>query len=230
MKSKDLLMVCLLLLIFLPFILSSGLYRFYHNFDHDHGLLMAMLKFGILATIGEMIGMRIKTGAYYAKGFGAIPRAIVWAFLGVTIALAFSIFSKGVPVCINHYTPLDAVKAMSGDLTLAKVFTAFCISAAMNLVYAPVMMTFHKITDTHIVQNNGSLKCFTSAIPFSKILTSINWDVQWNFVFKKTIPFFWIPAHTITFLLPEQFRVLFAAVLGIVLGVILAIASVKNKK
>ena len=57
-----------------------------------------------------------------------------------------------------------------------------------------------------------------------------NWSVQWNFVFKKTIPFFWIPAHTITFLLPVQYQVLFAAILGIVLGVLLAIASLKSEK
>jgi hypothetical protein len=52
--------------------------------------------------------------------------------------------------------------------------------------------------------------------------------VQWNFVLKKTIPFFWIPAHTITFLMPADFRVLFAALLGIVLGVILAVANMKK--
>ncbi|HRZ79119.1 MAG TPA: Mpv17/PMP22 family protein, partial [bacterium] len=46
----------------------------------------------------------------------------------------------------------------------------------------------------------------------------------------KTIPLFWIPAHTITFLLPENHRVLFAAILGVVLGVFLAIASLKGKK
>ncbi len=42
---------------------------------------------------------------------------------------------------------------------------------------------------------------------------------------KKTIPLFWIPAHTITFLLPEEFRVLFAAVLSVMLGVLLSLGS-----
>jgi len=53
--------------------------------------------------------------------------------------------------------------------------------------------------------------------------------VQWNFVFKKTIPFFWYPAHTITFLLPVDYQVLFAAILGIALGTILAMASLKGR-
>jgi hypothetical protein len=230
MKLKDLWMIALLVLIFLPFFLSADMYQFYLKFNKEHGLVMAMLKFAILATLGEMIGQRIKTGEYYAKGFGILPRAVVWGFLGITIALAFYVFSKGVPVCLNHFSPWNAVAAMAGPFTLTKLFTAFCISAAMNLVYAPIMMTLHKITDTHIAQNNGSLGCLLKPITFSKILTNINWDVQWNFVFKKTIPFFWIPAHTITFLLPPHFQVLFAAILGIVLGVILAIAAVKGKK
>jgi hypothetical protein len=47
-------------------------------------------------------------------------------------------------------------------------------------------------------------------------------------VFKKTIPLFWYPAHTITFLLPAEQRVLFAALLGIVLGVLLAVSTKKR--
>jgi ABC-type phosphate/phosphonate transport system permease subunit len=51
----------------------------------------------------------------------------------------------------------------------------------------------------------------------------VNWDMQWNFVIKKTIPLFWFPVHTITFILPPTFQVLFAALLGVALGLILAI-------
>ena len=58
----------------------------------------------------------------------------------------------------------------------------------------------------------------------------MDWDVQWNFVFKKTIPIFWIPAQTINFLLPGEYRVLVAAIYSIILGVILAIAAQMGKK
>ena len=98
----------------------------------------------------------------------------------------------------------------------------------MNSIFAPVFMTLHKITDTHILNNGGTLGGFFRPIKMREIITHLNWDVQWNFVFKKTIPLFWFPAHTITFLLPSQFQVLFAALLGVALGVILAIAN--NKK
>ena len=90
-------------------------------------------------------------------------------------------------------------------------------------------MVFHKITDTHIVQYGGTLKgFFTHRIDFSNILQTMNWTVQWKFVFMKTIPLFWIPAHTITFILPSELQVLFAAILGIVLGVIMSIAANKT--
>lgn len=89
-------------------------------------------------------------------------------------------------------------------------------------------MTFHKITDTHILQCGGSVRSLLTPIPMTQIITHLNWDVQWNFVFKKTIPFFWVPAHTITFLLPEEARVLFAALLGVVLGILLAVAARKK--
>ena len=94
----------------------------------------------------------------------------------------------------------------------------------------PVFMTLHKITDTQILQYEGKLTALIRPLPMGKILSSLNWNVQWGFVFKKTIPFFWIPAHTITFLLPGQYQVLFAALLGVALGIILSIAAVMSRK
>ena len=120
--------------------------------------------------------------------------------------------------------------ALTGKISGEKILVAFCTSVAMNLVYAPVMMTFHKITDAHIIANGGTLKGFFSPVHISEIFINLNWNVQWNFVFKKTIPFFWIPAHTITFLLPADYQVLFAAVLGIALGSILAFANKMETK
>ena len=116
---------------------------------------------------------------------------------------------------------------MKGELTPLKFIGALLISLTMNTTFAPVFMTLHKITDTHILNNGGSLRALVRPIPMRRIISSLNWEVQWGFVFKKTIPFFWYPAHTITFMLPPDMRVLFAALLGIVLGVLLAVAARK---
>jgi len=216
------------ILCFLPFFISHSLLEAYKAFNMEHPMVMSFLKFAILATLGEVIGLRIKTGRYSAVGFGVLPRAVVWGFLGLTIKMAFVVFASGVPVFLEKMGVENALKVMAKPFSATKLLVAFSISAAMNLIYAPVMMTLHRITDTHIVSNGGSLSSLLKPIQFGKIMKEMDWGMQWHFVFKKTIPFFWIPAHTITFLMPAEYRVLFAALLGIVLGILLAVAANKG--
>ena len=225
MKKHDFLFILVLVAIFLPFFVSSTIYEGYKSFNAAHGMVMSFLKFGILATLGEMLGLRISAGVYNRKGFGVLPRAVVWGILGMGINAAMIIFSKGVPQFMEYIGMTDASGIINGAFSMEKVGIAFAISVAMNTIFAPVFMTFHKITDTHILDCGGSLRSLLTPIPMTRIITHLNWDAQWNFVFKKTIPLFWYPAHTITFLLPGEMRVLFAAILGVVLGVLLAIAA-----
>jgi len=226
-KKQDLIFWTIVVLLFAPFFLFEKVFDFYLSFNQQHGLIMAFIKFGILATMGELIGLRIKKGYFYKKGFGVLPRIIVWGFLGISIKLAFIIFVSGTPVFLQYIGFENATQVMKQSFSIDKILVAFSISAAMNIIFAPVMMTLHKITDIHIITNGGTLSGLFKPIKFGKILSELNWDIQWNFVFKKTIPFFWIPMHTITFLLPADFQILFAALLGIALGIILAIADFK---
>ncbi|HDP75679.1 MAG TPA: hypothetical protein ENN49_07405 [Bacteroidales bacterium] len=228
MKRIDLYVLAGTVLFLLPFFVSETIYNFYADFNANHGMVTSFIKFALLATFGEAIGLRIRTGNYNQPGFGLLPRAAVWGFLGLTIKLAFVLFATGVPAFLTYMGMGNALQAIKGDLTAAKVLVAFSISLFMNIIYAPVMMTLHKVTDTHIANNGGSLSCLVKPINFGEILASINWKVQWSFVFAKTIPYFWIPAHTITFLLPADFQVLFAALLSVALGIFLAIASLKG--
>ncbi|RZT93327.1 hypothetical protein EV201_2488 [Ancylomarina subtilis] len=230
MKKQDLIFILCVVIFFLPFFVSDEVFNFYVGYNKAHGMVTSFIKFAVLATLGEIIGLRLKSGVYYQKGFGILPRAIVWGFLGLSIKLAFVIFATGTPIFIAYLGLDGATEIMKGAFSTDKLLVAFAISACMNLIYAPVMMTLHKITDTHIIDNGGTLRGFLKPIQFSNIFQKLDWGVQWNFVFKKTIPFFWIPAHTFTFLLPPDYQVLFAAVLGIVLGVLLAIASLKSAK
>lgn len=228
MKKQDFLFIAAIVLIFLPFFISEPAYEWYKSFNTAHGMVMSFLKFAILATLGEMLGLRISAGVYNRKGFGLIPRAVVWGVLGIGINAAMIIFSKGVPLFMEYMGMVNASQTINGEMCVDKFLIALAISVTMNTIFAPVFMTFHKITDTHILQCGGSVKSLITPIPMTKIITELNWNVQWNFVFKKTIPFFWYPAHTITFLLPAEMRVLFAALLGIVLGVLLAVAARKK--
>lgn len=228
MKRKDLFVILLVILLASPFFIFDAFYSTYVQFNVTHGFIMSFMKFAILATFGEMIALRMQTGDFNQKGFGILPRIIVWGFLGISIKMAFVIFATGTPVLLNHLG-MDNVVIQPGDISIHTVFIAFSISTAMNIMFAPVMMTFHKITDLHILTTGGSLSGFLKPIRVIIIFEQIDWKRQWDFVFKKTIPFFWIPAHTITFLLPSNYQVLFAAMLGIALGIILSFSNLQRK-
>lgn len=228
MRTKDFIFILIVIAVFLPFVISDVLYDWYLAFNAEHGMVMSFLKFGILATMGELLGLRISKGVYYFEGFGVLPRAIVWGILGMGINMAFIVFSTGVPAFMGYMGMNNLTEVMAGALTPEKVLLAFSISVVMNSIFAPVFMTLHKITDMHIMNNGGTLRGLFTPIKMGDIMQNLNWKVQWGFVFKKTIPLFWFPAHTITFLLPGEMRVLFAALLGVLLGVILSIAARKN--
>ena len=228
MKKTDFLVIILVIVILAPFFLFEGVYKGYTDFNSAHPFIMAFIKFAILATFGEMLGLRLKTGKYNAPGYGLLPRSVVWGLLGIWIALAMGVFSKGIPGYLARFDLFAGVQeAMGGGFTGLKMCGAFFISVMMNTAFAPVFMTLHKITDTHILNHGGQMSALLKPIQVGKIISELNWNVQWNFVFKKTIPFFWIPAHTLTFMLPANLQVLFAAFCGIILGVLLSIAAKK---
>jgi hypothetical protein len=229
-KRPDLFFLLYFGVLFLPFLLIPGMRDFYNRFNAEHPVLISFIKFALLATTGELIGLRIKTGSYFKAGFGLLPRAIIWGFLGVTVKIAFTVFATGTPVFLELAGVDGACEIIHGPLSLQKIFVSLCISTTLNLFYAPVLMTFHKISDTHIQQYNGSLSCLFKPIRFREIIVNMDWAVQWNFVLKKTIPLFWIPAQTITFLLPAEMQILFAALLGILLGVLLAVAAIMGNQ
>ena len=240
MKKADWILILCVIVVLTPFFIpATGFFAWFTAATTAHPYIMAFFKFAILATLGEMLALRIRKGVYNEPGFGVLPRMIVWGFLGMAIAMAMVIFKSGVPVFLGSVADAltgtgghafkYAVIFMAPQLTWAKVGIAFAVSVLMNSIFAPVMMTFHKCTDIHITENGGTVRGLFRPIKMREIFREkINWDVQWNLVIKKTIPLFWFPMHTITFILPPTFQVLFAALLGVALGLILALAGGKK--
>mgnify|MGYP006269145991 CR=1 FL=1 len=190
-------------------------YRAYTDFYGGYPAVLSFHKFAVLATFGEMLVARLRTASYLPAGFGLIPKAIVWGVLGVAIWLAFGIFSAGV-----GETLFGEVSDPGVGL---QVLRAFSISFFMNVVFAPVMMMTHHLTDTYIAEHGGRFPL--ARFRLRPLLSEIDWDRMWGFVYKKTIPLFWIPAHTLTFLLPEEIRVLFAVVLSVFLGLLMTVSK-----
>ena len=172
--------------------------------------MTAFLKFMLLAPMGELLARRIRTREWKVPSY-IIARALVWGFLGMVIALAFQLFSGGVIAAIEKGFLPQSESAL---------LNAFMISVIMNVIFAPVMMAFHRFTDTFL-----DLWYEGTSPTLNMIVEKIDWGQFFSVVIAKTIPFFWIPAHTITFLLPSEYRVMMAAVLSIALGMILALAK-----
>ncbi len=228
MKKTDFIVIAIIVICLLPFFLFDGVYDTYCAANQRFPLCMAFLKFGILATFGEMLGNRVRTGEYNYKGFGVAPKFVVWGFIGMWIALGMNIFRFGTPAFLERYAAFNGISAaMAGPMSWMKLFGAFCISTAMN-GFAPVFFTVHKIFDMHIAENGGKFSSLLKPVAVKRHLSEMDWNVQWGFVIMKTIPRFWIPAHTLTFCLPQDLQVLFAAFCGVILGVFLSIGARKQ--
>jgi hypothetical protein len=190
-------------------------YTAYSALYADFPAALSFLKFAVLATFGEMLVARLRSGRYLPEAFGLLPKAVVWGVLGVFIWIAFGVFSNGVSATF--------FSGLIDPGLGVQVLRAFTISFFMNIIFAPMMMMTHHLTDTYIAEHGGRFP--VSQFNLRPLLGRINWDRMWGFVFKKTIPFFWIPAHTVTFLLPAEIRVLFAVVLSVFLGLLLTISA-----
>ena len=181
----------------------------------SYPFLMGFIKFAILATMGEFLAIRILKGSW-TRPVGFVYKMIIWGIIGILVTYMFSLFNSGVIATVDKgLLPL-------GDGLFAAIMTAFLTSAIMNLTFGPMFMAAHRISDNFI---DGV--CLKQKKKISQIIAETNWAEFIRFVIGKTIPFFWIPMHTISFLLPGEYRVLSAAFLSIALGGILAYAKRK---
>ncbi len=220
-----------LIAIFAAFLIIPQTHTLFVDTTKAHPYLMGFVKFAILSTMGEFLAARIVSGRWQMVK-GMLPKMFIWGILGVLIVMMFSIYADGVSGAINK--GLLWTGGPAGGF-LAKLLKAFYISAIMNLTFAPVFMASHRITDTWIdarfarenVARNiaGKSNSISKGISVSNVISTVDWGGFMKFVVGKTIPLFWIPAHTITFLLPDTYKVIFAASLSIVLGLILSLAK-----
>jgi len=186
---------------------------FFLNFASDYKIIGGFVKFFFLATVGDFIALRIKSKEWKIPKY-IFVKAIIWGLIGISIVLMFIIYPYGIEA-------LQDKKILPfGGSTF---FFALFVSILMNYTFAPTMMAFHRVTETYL-----NMRVTDKAITITKATDSIDWTQFIKFTIFKSIPLFWVPAHTITFLLPEEYRIIFAAVLGIFLGLILGLFS--NKK
>jgi hypothetical protein len=222
-KKKDLIWIGTLLVIaFLLVYPATNV--IYTAANKAHPYILGFIKVSILATMGEILALRIATGDY-RKPVGIVYKFVVWGFLGMGFVIAFELFASGVRSAMGKGLLPSGV----ADTFSAKLLFAFFTSSFMNIFFGPTFMAFHRITDTFIDLGEGKFNKIKK-VKLNAVTKKIDWQSFVSFVVCKTIPIFWIPAHTVTFLLPGEYRVLSAAFLSIALGIILATSKRKNAK
>ena len=174
----------------------------------EHPFVMGFIKFGFLATVGEVLALRIRKKEWDLPT-SMWQKALIWGAIGIAITFMMNAY-KG---SVGYLTEGGLLPGKNSAF-----LKAFYTSAIMNLTFGPTFMAFHKCTDKWL-----DLKYEKKDHKLSDVVGSIDWHSFVSFTLFKTIPLFWIPAHTVTFLLPGEYQVIVAASLSIALGIILSI-------
>lgn len=167
--------------------------------------IMGFVKFSVLATAGELIaaGLANKELSVPPK---IVARFIIWGLIGIWITFMMKVYSSAV-----------GTGMIPGSNIL--FLRAFYTSVIMNCTFGPTFMAIHKCSDKWLeMRSKGMRKIGPSAV-----VSAIDWSKFVTFTLFKTVPLFWIPAHTVTFMLPSEYQVIMAASLSVALGIILNI-------
>lgn len=210
-KTGDLFWGCILLIWISIMVIPSTRMAFI-DATKIHPYFAGFIKFFILATMGDWLGVRIIYGDWsIPKGF--VFKAIVWGILGIMITLVFTIFAGGTEIAqSSNLLPFHG----------SKIAHAFFSSTVLNLTFGPMLYIYHKFGDLMIdfhIERDGS------KITLKSFVDKIDWYSMVSFSWIKSCTLIWIPCHTIVFLLPAEYRVLTSAFLSILLGVLVAISK-----
>jgi hypothetical protein len=162
-------------------------------------IISAMVQFALLGTLGDAISKWIIKGKIFA------PYGLATLFLKM-LEWAF------LAVCIKYafvgfHGFVDGLSSHGMLPQLDTFFYAFAISASMNLQFGPFLVIMHRLLDNLIARQHNWAN-------IQKGMLSLLW--------------FWIPAHTITFILDKPFQIGLAAVWSVVLGIILGFYNKGN--
>lgn len=191
-------------------LITFGLWRYsaeYQQVSGSHPLLVGFLVFACLSMFGEGLSQRLSGGGWVPAY--PLRRTLLWGALGVWISVAFPFQFAGATAITSLGIWPDAPLALTTSLW-ANVLSG----------YAFFMMLSHLWADTVITRGWRAPWAIFDEPHFG----------GWAKTVLCSLVLFWLPAHTITFMLPPDFRSVFAAYLGIALGVILTTARLRAQR
>jgi hypothetical protein len=166
--------------------------NWYVQLVQAHPIWTAMVQFAILGTFGEIVSKWIIAQKAYMPF--KIRTVILKMVEWALLAVGIKYAFAGFPGFIDSLVEHGLLPELSG------IGRSFVTSVFINMQFGIFLVIMHRVLDNVIARqvNWGNL---------DKALISLLW--------------FWIPAHTITFLLPKPYQIGLAALWSVALGIIL---------
>jgi len=175
----------------------------YINWVVSNPLLSASIQFAILGTLGEVISKVVQTKRLeWPFGFFVtLLKMVAWAVLGVIIKFGFVGMKGCVRALLDH--------GLLPGMLASGLGWAVTVSVVTNVFFGPQMMAFHRLEDNLIDRK----------LDFRGI------QKAWF-----TLIWFWIPAHTVTFMMPKHYQIGLAAAWSLALGLIMGLTMAPKQK
>lgn len=173
--------------------------NWYIDFVTLQPILSSVVQFAVLGTLGDTVS------------FWIVKKKILSPYDSRTFLLKiieWSLLAIMIKYAfIGFYGFVDSLINNDYLPQLTGIGKSFAISLSMNLQFGPFLVIIHRLLDNLISgkRNWNNL---------DKGLYSLLW--------------FWVPAHTITFILPKEFQIGLAAVWSLALGIILGFYNRKS--
>lgn len=195
------------------YLAAEGLFA---EFNEKYPYLAGVIQFVLFATGGELLSTRILYNYWpvdKAMGF----KALVWGMGGLVLTVLFSVLPKGVEATME-----TGLLPFYGSDIAAAVLSSIVLNLFSMPIHAAAMRILGNYSEERFYHGHR-MKAIEA-------VDSVDWGEFVDFTYFKTIPVFWIPANTIGFLMPENFRVFFAAVLSFVFGMLMTILKLREKR
>jgi len=162
-------------------------------------IVTAMIQFAVLGTLGDAISHWIvKRRIFSPYDFKTLILKII-EWSVLAVMIKYAF--------IGFHGFVESLIDNNYLPHLEGIGKSFAISTSMNLQFGPLLVITHRLMDNLIAgkQNWKNL---------DKGFYSLLW--------------FWIPAHTVTFILPKEFQIGLAALWSLALGIILGFYNRKG--
>lgn len=166
----------------------------------SYPIYSAMIQFSVLGTLGDIFSKWMQKGSLFMPYKWYVVLLKMLEWALIAITIKYAF--------VGFQGFVDNLVSHHLLPELGNFGRAFTVSVTMNLQYGLFLVIFHRFLDNLISKENNWRN-------IDKGMMSLIW--------------FWIPAHTITFMLDKPYQIGLAAVWSVVLGFILGYYNRESK-